>query len=115
MNVKGARCAQFDERFRSQERSGHQGARSDHGTPSIRRKRQDVPGFSRFPCHSTPTPVLSNTGGSKYILWEIAWRNASHPFIPLTCGILTIERRSEERRVGKEEVSTCRYRWTQYH
>src|SRR3546814_18630968 len=23
--------------------------------------------------------------------------------------------RSEERRVGKECVSTCRYRWTQYH
>src|SRR3546814_7680995 len=25
------------------------------------------------------------------------------------------ERRSEERRVGKECVSTCRYRWSQYH
>src|SRR3546814_18311864 len=24
-------------------------------------------------------------------------------------------RRSEERRVGKECVSTCRYRWTPYH
>src|SRR3546814_17325165 len=24
-------------------------------------------------------------------------------------------RRSEERRVGKEWVSTCRYRWTPYH
>src|SRR3546814_19776864 len=23
--------------------------------------------------------------------------------------------RSEERRVGKEGVSTCRYRWVQYH
>src|SRR3546814_1730022 len=23
--------------------------------------------------------------------------------------------RSEERRVGKESVSTCRYRWSQYH
>src|SRR3546814_20149219 len=23
--------------------------------------------------------------------------------------------RSEERRVGKEGVSTCRYRWAQYH
>src|SRR3546814_15389304 len=23
--------------------------------------------------------------------------------------------RSEERRVGKERVSTCRYRWSQYH
>src|SRR3546814_19623864 len=25
------------------------------------------------------------------------------------------ELRSEERRVGKECVSTCRYRWSQYH
>src|SRR3546814_15494819 len=25
------------------------------------------------------------------------------------------ERRSEERRVGKEGVSTCRYRWSPYH
>src|SRR3546814_21168383 len=25
------------------------------------------------------------------------------------------ERRSEERRVGKECVSTCRYRWSAYH
>src|SRR3546814_17046973 len=25
------------------------------------------------------------------------------------------ETRPEERRVGKECVSTCRYRWTQYH
>src|SRR3546814_16351574 len=26
-----------------------------------------------------------------------------------------LRRRSEERRVGKECVSTCRYRWTPYH
>src|SRR3546814_21144887 len=26
-----------------------------------------------------------------------------------------IDRRSEERRVGKECVSTCRYRWSPYH
>src|SRR3546814_11810269 len=26
-----------------------------------------------------------------------------------------LERRSEERRVGKECVSTCRSRWSQYH
>src|SRR3546814_16139800 len=28
---------------------------------------------------------------------------------------LFAEYRSEERRVGKECVSTCRYRWSQYH
>src|SRR3546814_6280893 len=30
-------------------------------------------------------------------------------------GILSTEPRSEERRVGKECVSTCRSRWSQYH
>src|SRR3546814_10917791 len=29
--------------------------------------------------------------------------------------ILTFHSRSEERRVGKECVSTCRYRWSPYH
>src|SRR3546814_1322910 len=28
---------------------------------------------------------------------------------------IELERRSEERRVGKECVSTCRYRWSPYH
>src|SRR3546814_18774176 len=27
----------------------------------------------------------------------------------------TAEARSEERRVGKEWISTCRYRWSPYH
>src|SRR3546814_15295949 len=30
-------------------------------------------------------------------------------------GKLSIPSRSEERRVGKESVSTCRYRWSPYH
>src|SRR3546814_3363498 len=30
-------------------------------------------------------------------------------------GLLTRELRSEERRVGKECVSTCRSRWSPYH
>src|SRR3546814_19205656 len=30
-------------------------------------------------------------------------------------GIFEHEQRSEERRVGKECVSTCRYRWSPYH
>src|SRR3546814_11467078 len=32
------------------------------------------------------------------------------PYLPRTIGVVT---RSEERRVGKECVSTCRYRWSQ--
>src|SRR3546814_17492104 len=30
-------------------------------------------------------------------------------------GAMAYFRRSEERRVGKESVSTCRSRWSQYH
>src|SRR3546814_5335046 len=35
--------------------------------------------------------------------------SAQLPLVPL------IEKRSEERRVGKECVSTCRSRWSPYH
>src|SRR3546814_1741544 len=34
---------------------------------------------------------------------------------PLVGGGIKIAKRSEERRVGKECVSTCRSRWSQYH
>src|SRR3546814_10186665 len=34
---------------------------------------------------------------------------------PSGCGKTTLLRRSEERRVGKECVSTCRSRWSPYH
>src|SRR3546814_3701842 len=34
---------------------------------------------------------------------------------PASCGHEDAHRRSEERRVGKECVSTCRSRWSPYH
>src|SRR3546814_18841360 len=40
------------------------------------------------------------------------WGDPSKPKVLMTHGFLA---RSEERRVGKECVSTCRYRWSQYH
>src|SRR3546814_14285884 len=39
---------------------------------------------------------------------EPLYGTSSHSFLPLTV-------RSEERRVGKECVSTCRSRWSPYH
>src|SRR3546814_13289865 len=33
----------------------------------------------------------------------------------IICILLELDLRSEERRVGKEWVSTCRFRWSQYH
>src|SRR3546814_15680819 len=39
---------------------------------------------------------------------------AMHRVPPLRCCV-PVSQRSEERRVGKECVRTCRYRWSQYH
>src|SRR3546814_14702788 len=35
--------------------------------------------------------------------------------LTMVCEQLEQAKRSEERRVGKECVSTCRYRWSPYH
>src|SRR3546814_6285911 len=35
--------------------------------------------------------------------------------VEVVFNVLPAEARSEERRVGKECVSTCRYRWNPYH
>src|SRR3546814_1857265 len=40
---------------------------------------------------------------------------AGRPTFDLMCCAGTGQRRSEERRVGKECVSTCRSRWSPYH
>src|SRR3546814_8657378 len=37
------------------------------------------------------------------------------PLVSITCHTRKPEERSEERRVGKECVSTCRSRWSTYH
>src|SRR3546814_13070472 len=48
-------------------------------------------------------------------LWSA--RAFSHRCARLLCAYISlrIEARSEERRVGKERVSTCRSRWSPYH
>src|SRR3546814_7350963 len=40
-------------------------------------------------------------------------RRLAHPWVPAFAGMT--KGRSEERRVGKECVSTCRSRWSPYH
>src|SRR3546814_14238315 len=42
-------------------------------------------------------------------------RRMSMFIVPADSPGIEIVRRSEERRVGKECVSTCRYRWSTYH
>src|SRR3546814_18379075 len=43
---------------------------------------------------------------------NVAFYNMSNR---LAIGTDMIQNRLEESRVGKEDVSTCRYRWTPYH
>src|SRR3546814_11934784 len=47
-------------------------------------------------------------------LTAIAWSPPFSP-VPFTAGASWDPGRSEERRVGKECVSTCRSRWSPYH
>src|SRR3546814_19119112 len=69
---------------------------------------------------------LKGIDGDPHKRWMM-WINSMQrekPYLPLTClesfrdrGVLAREpehRRSEERRVGKEGVSTCRSRWSTY-
>src|SRR3546814_13444998 len=44
---------------------------------------------------------------------EVSWFTAQQP--QAGARLLLVEDRSEERRVGKECVSTCRSRWSPYH
>src|SRR3546814_13931204 len=50
--------------------------------------------------------VLAFSGNQKQI---------DQPFAQMRLGEVMLRLRSEERRVGKECVSTCRSRWSPYH
>src|SRR3546814_11848442 len=57
----------------------------------------------------TLLPRLEEVQAKSPGLRRIVWLGTSEP--PADA----IDYRSEERRVGKECVSTCRYRWSRYH
>src|SRR3546814_18339595 len=62
--------------------------------------------------------IVVLTGGSMRLekgLTLLAQGKAKQLFVSGVHQGVEVEERSEERRVGKECVSTCRYRWTQYH
>src|SRR3546814_19628741 len=51
---------------------------------------------------------------SGWLQWPLAILMSG--VVALLIGLLSLRtRRSEERRVGKECVNTCRYRWSPYH
>src|SRR3546814_5228444 len=53
--------------------------------------------------------------GRVVLFTRVNARNPDSPHAPLLQTRRTEHRRSEERRVGKECVSTCRSRWSPYH
>src|SRR3546814_20777657 len=84
----------------------------------------------RAPHHSASMPALVG-GGLKARPGEVSLAHLGVLFLdelpefqrsvldslrqPLETGKVTVARRSEERRVGKECVSTCRSRWSPDH
>src|SRR3546814_14345620 len=55
------------------------------------------------------------TPGSKMPLQRMPSAEDREDLIAYLKAITAAKGRSEERRVGKECVSTCRYRWSPYH
>src|SRR3546814_3428698 len=50
------------------------------------------------------------------VRWAPRWRHRESPMtLPAKLRFDSATERSEERRVGKECVSTCRSRWSPYH
>src|SRR3546814_1520690 len=72
----------------------------------------DMSGMSHGAGHAAPMDHGSaSASGHSMKMRDVA--NA--PQVVLGPGVQTIAPRSEERRVGKECVSTCRSRWSPYH
>src|SRR3546814_3959089 len=62
-------------------------------------------------CASHDSPLVSRHASSPRVTHCVARRRA----LARNCLALSHDHRSEERRVGKECVSTCRSRWSPYH
>src|SRR3546814_12830169 len=55
--------------------------------------------------HALGKPSIAAVGGAA---------RAGGMTLSISCNVIIAGRRSEERRVGKEWVRTCRFRWSQY-
>src|SRR3546814_13243517 len=74
----------------------------------------------RITNHESPIPALqpiTNSGWSNSTGWPLShWIASTVPATSASIGLnIFIASRSEERRVGKESVRTCRSRWSPYH
>src|SRR3546814_1455133 len=76
------------------------------------RKGRKIPGFRAAVIARSGATKQSPANGKTRRWLEIA----ASPSAPRNDGVFYLTgRRSEERRVGKECVSTCRSRWSPYH
>src|SRR3546814_15957391 len=74
----------------------------------------DALGCNEFtPDTTPPTLVLSDIDMEQGVLSLVFSEYVAFPVEVLSA--MTLQSRSEERRVGKECVSTCRSRWSPYH
>src|SRR3546814_6605829 len=64
-----------------------------------------------------PVPIIAPLAGPGWVAFNGCCVPNIHRNVRVAAGtrIATPETRSEERRVGKECVSTCRTRWATYH
>src|SRR3546814_15174005 len=66
--------------------------------------------------YDAPRAAVARTGRAHRVLAVVAARlRRKQAFAVLERAAVLPVRRSEERRVGKECVSTCRSRWSTYH
>ena len=72
--------------------------------------RKEVINFTQFD-HAPLFLIGGDTGAGKSTLFDAM----TVALFATTSGDRNVEERSEERRVGKECVSTCRSRWSPYH
>src|SRR3546814_12708788 len=85
---------------------------SDLGESRCPHQEDELPCFNQtcFPpassCRQSPWPVPSAPGLPRFLLRDVILPAPTFP---------GCSPRSEERRVGKECVSTCRSRWSPYH
>src|SRR3546814_14988722 len=87
---------------------------SDLTTLAMSPKKQAGVSFScRLPCNMSKSPTKSWQGLQRCALVTLS--STEHPWQTLKKTFYRFKWRSEERRVGKECVSTCRSRWSPYH
>src|SRR3546814_16544259 len=101
----------FDAELERRHRPGIERAGEPLGKPPGHIKRRDKIELARL-ARVVALETLGKTGVEIVVVAHrtTAITKPSHFLTPTVCSA-----RSEERRVGKGSVSTCRYRWSPYH